>query len=80
MQTTAARKPIVPRSADLVGLCEEADRLIGEAYRTYDKKDFAAASKACLAASLLANKERLSDWANEYGRKSADMNKKACGG
>ncbi len=68
------------RSPGLLSLCEAADAAINVAYGTYDRKDFAAASAACLKAALQANKEDNRDWADEYGRKSAAMNKKSCGG
>ena len=68
------------RSQALITACETANRAMDEAYRTYAKKDFAAAAKACLDAALVANKEKAGDWANEYGKKHADMNKRACGG
>jgi len=68
------------RTAFLTSLCGEADRLTGLAYQTYDRQDLGNAAKACLAASLQANRDGLDIIADEYGRKHAELNKKACGG
>jgi len=68
------------RSPGLIASCEQADKAIAAGYQSYERKDFAAASTACLQAALQANKEGNKDWADEYGKKSAAMNKKACGG
>ena len=68
------------RSPGLLVSCETADRAVDEAHQTYDRKDYAVARDGCLKASLLAYKEGNRDWADEYGKKSAAMNRKACGG
>jgi hypothetical protein len=67
-------------SDDLEALVDAADASYGASYGTYQRKDFAAAAKACLKASLAANKEGFTDVANAYGRKYAEANKKALGG
>lgn len=68
------------RSAQLVKACEDADAAYCKAFETYANLSFKAAASACLSASLMANREGCSDWADYYGRKHAEMNRKACGG
>jgi hypothetical protein len=67
-------------SKELTAACEAADRAISVAYRTYVRQDYAAAAAACLTVALVANKEGASVLADEYGKKHARMNKRACGG
>ena len=75
------------RGPALLAICNRADAAMSAAYGSYRTEGvatseslFKAAAECCMQASLRANKDGLNEWADEYGRKHADMNRKACGG